>query len=514
MLEAEDDQSWNLAENAFMHTARNEAGENSLLTHPTDNMSIDGAQYTHCTHAPMSSGYSSTSHNIQFPHYQQDIAGPSDLSMHTFSSYIAPDDYRNQASSSNFNGNPFNEEDLFDIRVGTGRVHYKRKSPGIPDGVNRYNEAGSSSDVNMLTEPWQETASLNFLHPPWDYHTTNNDHRGNGLSIGGESSLRNVRSRSAFDVETNNERTYLPNNLARDFYTTSRPMDVSPSVDLMGQGLNGFTREWNPTRMSSSTHDNTTQNFELNPFLEGSSNPSSSVDTGQQNNIPATRSNHAHPSFHGTSAQSVRGVRSSYSQRPATSFRVSSSNLRLGDTSAADEGFQVATNNYPSRHPRPSSTVGWHTSDRSGRARMSSERYRSLSGVNFHDRPPPEGLMIVDRSAFYGSRNPFDQHRDMRLDIDDMSYEELLALGERIGSVGTGVPEHLISKCVQESIHCSSDQIQEEGSCAICLEEYANMDDIGMLGACGHDFHVGCIRKWLLMKNLCPICKAEPMKQK
>ncbi|GJZ43559.1 translocase of chloroplast 159, chloroplastic [Tanacetum coccineum] len=39
--------------------------------------------------------------------------------------------------------------------------------------------------------------------------------RGNGLSIGGESSLRNVRSRSAFDVETNNERTYLPNNLAR-----------------------------------------------------------------------------------------------------------------------------------------------------------------------------------------------------------------------------------------------------------------------------------------------------------
>nr|GEV14299.1 DNA topoisomerase 1-like [Tanacetum cinerariifolium] len=48
MLEVEDDQSWNLTENAFMHTARNETGENSLLTYPTDNMSIDGAQYTHC----------------------------------------------------------------------------------------------------------------------------------------------------------------------------------------------------------------------------------------------------------------------------------------------------------------------------------------------------------------------------------------------------------------------------------------------------------------------------------
>lgn len=31
--------------------------------------------------------------------------------------------------------------------------------------------------------------------------------------------------------------------------------------------------------------------------------------------------------------------------------------------------------------------------------------------------------MIVDRSGIYGSRSLFDQHRDMRLDIDNMSYE-------------------------------------------------------------------------------------------
>ena len=34
-----------------------------------------------------------------------------------------------------------------------------------------------------------------------------------------------------------------------------------------------------------------------------------------------------------------------------------------------------------------------------------------------------QGFMIVDRSALYGSRNMFDQHREMRLDIDNMSYE-------------------------------------------------------------------------------------------
>lgn len=474
LLDTENDQSWNLADNTYVHTARNGTGESSSLMYPADNMSIDGAQYAHCNHAQMTSGYSSLPHNMQTPNYQQDVAGPSNLSMHT---YIAPEDYRNQASSSsNYTGNPFNEEDLFDVRVGTGRVQYKRKSPGIPDASG----SGSSADVTMLPGPWQQTPTTNFLHAPWDYHTTN----PNGLSIGGESSMRNVRSRSGFDLETGSSRANLANNLPREYYTTSRPMDASPSIDLTGQSSNGL----NLTRMSCAAHGQG-----LNPFLEGSSNPSSSVVVGQQNNISTTSSVH-----------SVRGVRSNYGHRVGSTFRVSSSNLRLGDASVTDEGLHLATHNYSSRHLRPSST----------RARMSSERYRSFSGVNFQDRPSHEGLMIMDRSGLYGSRNPFDQHRDMRLDIDEMSYEELLALGERIGSVGTGVPEHLISKCVQESIYCSSDQIQEEGTCVICLEEYANMDDVGMLRACGHDFHAGCIRKWLSMKNLCPICKAEPMKQK
>lgn len=34
--------------------------------------------------------------------------------------------------------------------------------------------------------------------------------------------------------------------------------------------------------------------------------------------------------------------------------------------------------------------------------------------------------MIVDRPSMYGSRNMFDQHRDMRMDIDNMSYEVII----------------------------------------------------------------------------------------
>lgn len=39
-----------------------------------------------------------------------------------------------------------------------------------------------------------------------------------------------------------------------------------------------------------------------------------------------------------------------------------------------------------------------------------------------------QGFMIADRPAFYGSRSMPDHHRDLRLDIDNMSYEVRLII--------------------------------------------------------------------------------------
>lgn len=37
-------------------------------------------------------------------------------------------------------------------------------------------------------------------------------------------------------------------------------------------------------------------------------------------------------------------------------------------------------------------------------------------------------------------------------------------------------------------------------------EDYVGGDDIGILD-CGHEFHTSCIKQWLILKNICPICK-------
>lgn len=132
--------------------------------------------------------------------------------------------------------------------------------------------------------------------------------------------------------------------------------------------------------------------------------------------------------------------------------------------------------------------------------------------------PSPEGLaeiMMLQNGLLMGGRvDMHDRFRDMRLDVDNMSYEELLDLGERIGYVNTGLKEDEIGHCIRKSKLSISNEwsrispVQADRKCSICQEEYEANDDIGKLD-CGHGFHIECIKHWLAHKNTCPVCKAE-----
>ncbi|GLT74712.1 hypothetical protein SLA2020_464950 [Shorea laevis] len=127
-----------------------------------------------------------------------------------------------------------------------------------------------------------------------------------------------------------------------------------------------------------------------------------------------------------------------------------------------------------------------------------------------------EQLLVLETSLFLNGLNLYDQHRDMRLDIDNMSYEELLALEERMGTVNTALSEEALSKCLRTSIYQLTPEEDapvdcgghmDDTKCSICQEEYVVGDELGGL-QCEHRYHVTCIHQWLRLKNWCPICKA------
>ncbi|GMI89519.1 hypothetical protein like AT4G31450 [Hibiscus trionum] len=128
-----------------------------------------------------------------------------------------------------------------------------------------------------------------------------------------------------------------------------------------------------------------------------------------------------------------------------------------------------------------------------------------------------EQLLVLETSLFLNGLNFYDQHRDMRLDIDNMSYEELLALEERMGNVSTALSEEAMSKCLAKTVYevtslegakVSCEVEKDDVKCSICQEEYVVGDEVGRL-QCEHRYHVGCIQQWLRVKNWCPVCKAS-----
>ncbi|KAF7070930.1 hypothetical protein CFC21_076361 [Triticum aestivum] len=123
---------------------------------------------------------------------------------------------------------------------------------------------------------------------------------------------------------------------------------------------------------------------------------------------------------------------------------------------------------------------------------------------------------MATMSTFYDAIHLIDEQWDMGLDIDSMTYEDLLALQEQIGDVNTGLPERYIHQNLRVHQYVvpraarGSDQSVEKDACIICQEEFEARDLVGTLD-CGHKYHEACIKQWLMVKNLCPICKATAL---
>ncbi|KAH6790947.1 hypothetical protein C2S51_005953 [Perilla frutescens var. frutescens] len=193
-------------------------------------------------------------------------------------------------------------------------------------------------------------------------------------------------------------------------------------------------------------------------------------------------------------------------------------------SSSSSSSFSLSSSNDDSRStlmPYTSAEPGYsHLANRGTLQRYNmdgiAEVLLALERIEQDEEMTHEQILALETSLFLSGLNLYDQHREMRLDIDDMSYEELLALGERMGTVSTALSEEELLKCVKRSIYqvtppeLGSTESGEDGDdvkCSVCQEEYVTGDEIGELVECEHAYHVACVSQWLRLKNWCPICK-------
>lgn len=96
------------------------------------------------------------------------------------------------------------------------------------------------------------------------------------------------------------------------------------------------------------------------------------------------------------------------------------------------------------------------------------------------------------------------------IDPDDLSYEELIELGEFIGEEKRGLSVNEIQSCLNPQT-CDFGGENKTGiidRCVICQVEYEQDEQLAAL-QCDHPYHTDCITKWLQIKKVCPICGTE-----
>ncbi|CAA7036650.1 unnamed protein product [Microthlaspi erraticum] len=96
------------------------------------------------------------------------------------------------------------------------------------------------------------------------------------------------------------------------------------------------------------------------------------------------------------------------------------------------------------------------------------------------------------------------------IDPDQLSYEELIALGEFIGVEKRGLTPTEISSCLKTSSYVFSHDKNKIDRCVVCQMEFEEGESLVVLRLCDHPYHSECITKWLQAKKICPICCSEP----
>ncbi|XXG56940.1 hypothetical protein AAC387_Pa03g4233 [Persea americana] len=116
----------------------------------------------------------------------------------------------------------------------------------------------------------------------------------------------------------------------------------------------------------------------------------------------------------------------------------------------------------------------------------------SLCLFNLVSTAKEEGYIAIDVVLFIEAET-----------VDAYDEEEVAWAMRELASVANPAPRSSVEALPSQVL---DDRISSD-KCTICLDEYSRGAILTQL-PCSHDFHGGCIEKWLNESNSCPICRS------
>lgn len=217
----------------------------------------------------------------------------------------------------------------------------------------------------------------------------------------------------------------------------------------------------------------------------------------------------------------VRNQQQQGMQEAQSFFGTLPPSLTLWETGGDEGSFHVRFG------PRPSldeeETQDEEPSDNEERPRlpqMRTPQLRTLAELLLHHMMQGGHLEVLQQHlrSLQTEAAQVQAMRDLGLseDVDNLSYEELLALEERIGNVSKGISsDTTMAACMTPMTGAPT-----EGNCAVCLEDFrleggttSSSQPCAKLKNCSHIFHEKCLKQWLGVQKTCPVCKQEVLPQ-
>ena len=177
------------------------------------------------------------------------------------------------------------------------------------------------------------------------------------------------------------------------------------------------------------------------------------------------------------------------------------------DATVADAGDDAIGGAVEDIHRLDGTHDGTHDGTRDGTRASDPEEDESLALAR--QLMEEEQRAWHDRMLAMAGVRPDADADDEGLDTDAMTYEELTALGEQIGTQSKGLAREIVDALPVRPYVPKEGEDDEEEQCAVCRMEFEGGEAVRCLPACGHAYHVECLSPWLAENKCCPICKTE-----
>ncbi|KAL4567343.1 hypothetical protein LXL04_022926 [Taraxacum kok-saghyz] len=123
---------------------------------------------------------------------------------------------------------------------------------------------------------------------------------------------------------------------------------------------------------------------------------------------------------------------------------------------------------------------------------------------------PPTPYYALNANRQYAEQSHVSESDDEVFILDDY-YVDIndQVTNQSFETAGpSGLTKKFISNNLRVERSCEEEEEEEEGEiCVICQSEFEK-EKLAVL-QCQHRYHPRCIKEWLLLQNVCPICKGE-----